>query len=426
MPKLLLRGGHLLTMDDALGELPRADVLIDGDRIVAVGPGLDPADAAVQDVRGHVVLPGLVDSHRHLWQSALAGIGADLSLSAYLPLLLGTVASRMEPADLRLSALLGAAEALHSGVTTVFDYCNATRSDEHADASVAGLAESGARAVYGHGDPERHAGLADLAARAGLVTGAVAMLSNEHAPMEQTGRHLAVARELGLVASMHVGCGAHGGRAGAVAALHRAGLLGPDLHFVHGNTITDAEVGLLVDSGAGVTVTPGVEAMMGHGPSAYGRFAARGARPAVGLDVAVTAGHSLFDQLRATLVLERDRHHRAALDVGREPTTLAPAAGDLLHAATVDGAAAIGLADRTGSLTPGKQADVVLLRGLEHLVGRPEPGRLAGAVVAMAGPADVTDVLVAGRFVKRHGRLVDHDLAALRAAGADLATRVLR
>jgi 5-methylthioadenosine/S-adenosylhomocysteine deaminase len=425
MTRLLLRGGHVLTMDDTLGELPRGDVLLDGDRIAAVGPRLDPEDATVLDVHGRVVLPGLVDSHRHLWQSALTGYGADLSLSAYLPLLLSTIASRFTPADVRLSTLLGAAEALSAGVTTVFDYANATHSDAHAEASVAGLVASGARAVFGHGDPERRAALAQLSTRDGLVTGAVAMLSNEHAPMEQTVRHLGTARELGLVASMHVGCGAHGRRAGAVTALHEAGLLGPDLHFVHCNTVTDDEVRMLVDSGAGVTVTPGVEAMMGHGPSAYGRFAVLGAAPAVGLDVAVAAGQDLLGQVRATLVLERQRDNQAALDAGHDPEPLTLSAGDLLRAVTIGGAAAIGLTDRTGSLTPGKQADLVLLRGLEHLAGRDEPGRVAGAVIVTAGPADVSDVLVAGRFVKRDGRLVDHDLAALRAAGAELAARVL-
>lgn len=425
MSLVLLRGGHVLTMDPDLGEIPVGDVLVADGRIVAVGTDLDPADAEVVDVRGEVVLPGLVDSHRHLWQSPLRGFGPDLSLGAYLPLLLGTAAGRITPDDLRLAGLLGAVEALDAGVTTVFDYGNATRSPAHATAAQEGLAEAGIRAVFGHGDPSDRAGLERLAAAKGLVTGALAVLSPEHGPLDEVARHIRLARKLGLVTSMHIGCGTGGTAARPVLALADAGLLGPDLHFVHGNTSSDADLRALVDGGAGITVTPTVEMMMGHGHPAYARLTALGARPALGVDVTLTTGPNLLDQARAILWSQRQHHNEQLLADGRDPWTLRPAAGDLLHAVTLGGAAAIGLADRVGSLTPGKRADILVLSGLSHLTGTTEPGRVAGAVVAVCGTPDVRDVLVDGRYVKRDGRLLDHDLSTLRATADEVARRVL-
>jgi cytosine/adenosine deaminase-related metal-dependent hydrolase len=392
-------------MDPVIGALPRADVLAVDGEIAAIGPDLSVAGAEVLDVSGHVVLPGFVDSHRHVWQAPLRGIGADMSLGDYLNVVLGQIAPRYQPADMRLATLLGAAEALDAGVTTVFDWNNATLSPQHADAALDGFAAAGIRAVLGHGNPDDPADVRRLANRTGRVTTGLAIIGPEYMPFDLAARHIRLGRELGLVVSMHVG---GGGPSTAVTRLHEADLLGPDLNLVHNNTISDDEVKMLVDSGVGITVTPTVEALMGHGSSAYGRFVDAGGAPAIGVDVVVNSVPDLFEPMRDALRAQR----------GRGANT--PAA-QLLRAVTIDGARAIGLADVVGSLAVGKRADIVVLGGLGHLTGT---GDVAGAVVTSLGPADVRVVLVDGRVVKRDGHLVEHDLAALRAAAVEVARRV--
>ncbi|GAA2642350.1 amidohydrolase family protein [Dactylosporangium fulvum] len=419
--RYLVQGGHVVTMEPGVGELPGADVLVDDGRIVAVGEGLDDAGAEVVDARGLVVAPGFADTHRHVWQAPLRGIGADMSLGRYLAEVLGRIATRYSPRDMWLATYLGALEALDAGVTTVFDWCNATQSPEHADASLDALGQAGIRALFGHGDPDDEAGVRRLAGTRGLVTTAIATTGAEFLPFDLASRHLALARELGMVASMHVGVGTHGPRVRAVTRLGEAGLLGPDLLLAHCNTLGDDEVRMVVGSGAGVSVTPVVECMMGHGTPAYGRFAAAGGTPSLGVDVPVGARPDLFEQMRAALVVERMHANRRSLDAGADPATVVPAAADLLRAATVDGARALGLAGRVGSLGPGKRADVILVAGLEHLAGG---APVAGALVAAGAAVDVRTVFVDGRIVKRDGHLVA-DLAKARVEAEEAARRIL-
>ncbi|HYN94017.1 MAG TPA: amidohydrolase family protein, partial [Pilimelia sp.] len=384
---LVLRGGHVIPVEGGAGELPATDVRVAAGRIAAIGPGLDTTGSDVLDVRGQAVLPGFVDTHRHIWQAPLRGVGADMSLRRYLSDILGGVAPRVRPADLRLAAVLGAAEALDAGVTTVFDWCNATLSPAHAEAALDGLAAAGIRAVFGHGNPDDPGDVGRLAPRTGLVTTALSLVGPEYLPFDVAARHIALARDLGLRASMHVGGGTHGPAGRAVSRLHEASLLGADLHFAHCATIGDDEVRMLVDSGAGVTVTPVVEAMMGHGTPAYGRFVAAGGAPALGVDVVVATGPDMFAPMRAALWQERARSNQAALDAGRDPTDVRPAAADLLRAATADGAAALGMAD-IGTIAVGRRADLVVLDGVGHLTGGAAAGAgsVAGAVVASLGP----------------------------------------
>jgi cytosine/adenosine deaminase-related metal-dependent hydrolase len=265
----------------------------------------------------------------------------------------------------------------------------------------------GIRAVVGHPDPHSAADVARLVNDTGTVTGGLAILGPVRGSWEDTRRQLRLAREIGAVVSMHA---QGGGQDSAVSELFRAGLLGADLNLIHLNDVTDDEAKMLVDAGAGTTVTPLVEATMGHGMSPYGRLRDNGGRVALGVDVVVNSVPDLFEPLRDTLRTERLR-----------TGTMRPAAS-VLPAATIDSARAIGLADQIGTLEVGKRADIVLLDGLAHLTGA---GSVAGAVVTSAGPANVHTVLVNGKLVKRDGRLLQHNLAELRAAATNLARRVL-
>jgi cytosine/adenosine deaminase-related metal-dependent hydrolase len=209
---------------------------------------------------------------------------------------------------------------------------------------------------------------------------------------------VARARELGLRMSMHMGTGAYGERYHGIAALERAGLLGDDMTFVHCCTSDDAELAMAADAGASVCVTPAVEASMpGLGRPATGRLLAHGLRPALGVDVEVGTPGDLFSQMRAALAAER-------LIGGEAELT----AEDLLGFATIDGARALGLDERIGSLTPGKQADLILVRTAD-LALAPASGP-AGTLVAAGHPGAVDTVVVAGRVRKREGRLIHPDL----------------
>ncbi|MEV4515252.1 amidohydrolase family protein [Dactylosporangium sp. NPDC049525] len=368
-------------------ELPGTDVLCTDGVITAVGPDLAGRAAPgceVLDATGLTVTAGFVDAHRHVWQAALRGTGADMPMSRYFAEILGTALSALSPAGAFDATALGASLALNAGVTTVFDYSNATRTPSHTDAILDAFEASGIRAVVGHGDPSATADVRRLTGRTGRVTGALAILGPEYDDWSTAVAQLAFGRDLGLMVSTHVG-------GGCVRRLHDAGLLGPDLQLVHLNAVTADDAKLLAAAGTAVVVTPTVEAVMGHGASAYGRLADAGARPAFGADVVINNPPDLFEPLRDTLRTSRLRTGSAS----------APAAADLLRAATADGARAVGLGDVIGTVEVGKRADLLLLDGLGHL-----RGDRAGAVVSCLSVADVRTVLVDGHVVKRDGQLL--------------------
>jgi 5-methylthioadenosine/S-adenosylhomocysteine deaminase len=373
---LVIKGGHVLGVGVA-------DVLISDGAIAGIGSFTGSAEL---DARGLVVLPGFVDTHRHLVQAPMRGSGADLTLSAYL----SDVLPRMDlsPDEVRAAVLLGAVEALDAGVTTVLHWGHG-----FVDVEVEALQESGIRAVYGASPSD-----APRFVPTGLVTGAVASFGPALS-FEDNVRDIEVARSLGFSTTMHVT------QAGSVARL--ADLLGPDLHFVHGNACTDDELRMLASAGCTLTVTPPVESMMGHGSPVYGRFVAAGGTPALGVDVVINSTADMFEQMRAALWLERLRGFPLA-------------AGSLLRSATADGAHALRLPD-VGSLEVGQRADIVLLSGFSHLPSE----LLPGGIVSTGSVADVHTVLIDGRIVKRDGVLVDHDLPSLRAAVHDVARKVL-
>jgi 5-methylthioadenosine/S-adenosylhomocysteine deaminase len=288
-----------------------------------------------------------------------------MSLGGYFGRYLGNVGPAFGAEQLHVSTLLGAVEALEAGVTTLFDWCNATNSPTHADAAVEALEASGIRAVFGHGNPSDEADVRRIRDRlgdTGLVTMGLALIGPEFGPVEAATREIELARELDVIASMHVGCGTSGPRAAAVSELAAGGLLGPDLNFVHCNTISDAEVAWIVDTGSTVSITPLVECLMGHGTPALARFLRAGGAPSVGVDVVVASASDLFGQRRAGLSVARMVANQQLLDSGEDPKSVWPPARDLLRAATLSGAQAAGLADRVGSLTVGKQADIAILR----------------------------------------------------------------
>ncbi|MGW7420541.1 amidohydrolase family protein [Streptomyces sp. NPDC054813] len=403
--RILLAGGTVVSMDPAVGDLERGDVLIEDGVIVEVAEAIDAPDAEVIDATDRIVMPGFVDTHRHTWQTAFRGIGADWTFPEWAQAMHRTLKPRYRPEDVYLGTLLGRLEALHSGVTTMLDWFHCAQSPEHADAGVAALRDAPGRSVFCHGagwgtadsvEAEIRRVRSALPGDDTLVTMAFGLRGAEDTSMDTVAEELKLAAELGLRTSLHV---ESEGIRRPVADLHEHGLLRDTTTFVHANGIGDDELRMLADAGATVSISPDVELKMGFGWPMTGRMLAAGLRPTLSVDDVPSVGGDMFSTMRTTYVVQR------GLDGGLDSR-------DLLEFATVDGAHALGLAARTGSLTPGKDADVILLRTDDITVAPvTDP---AGTIVAAGHPGLVDTVLVAGRVVKRDGALVDVDLRALR------------
>ncbi|MGV9360089.1 amidohydrolase family protein [Amycolatopsis sp. NPDC003731] len=396
--KTLVRGGLVVSMDPAIGDLPRGDVLIEDGRIAAVGPNLDAAGAEVVDAAGKIVLPGFVDTHRHTWQTAFRGIGAGWTFGQYRVAMHGTLGPHYRPEDVHLGNLLGRIEALNSGVTTLLDWFHRADRPENADAAIQGLRDAPGRSIfcYGAAGPDIEPEIRRVRA---LLPGdemALGLRGPVMSTMDETAADVALARELGLPVSMHVH-GTAGWPRGdrPIAGMHARGLLDDRTTVVHGNGLSDDQLAMLADAGGSVSVSPDVELKMGFAPPVTGRALAAGLRTSLSIDDCPSAGGDMFGAMRTALAVDRAVTPR-----------------DLLGFATVDGARACGLGARTGSLTVGKDADLILLDAEDPAVF--PVGDVAGTLVTAGHPGLVDSVFVAGKAVKRHGRLLGLDLPALR------------
>jgi 5-methylthioadenosine/S-adenosylhomocysteine deaminase len=414
----LIKGGHILTMDPALGDFGNADVLIDGDRIVAVGPNLEAADVEVIDATNTLVLPGFVDTHRHIWEGVLRNIGTDVPLegrTSYISHVLHKLAPAFRPEDAYAGNLVSALGAIDAGITTLLDWSHIQGSPAHTDAVVQALEDSGMRAVFAYGFPwwgkweERQpswfvrAATEHFSTKDQLLTLALAAPGPEFTDFEITRDHWKLARETGARITTHVGVGSYG-QDGKLEEFGAAGLLGPDTTYIHCTTLNDTEIQMIVDSGGTVSLAAPVEMMMGHGLPPIQKFLDRGQAPSLSVDVETNVPSDMFNQMRSVLGLQR----AIASAEGKDPVS----ARDVLHYATVEGARANGLESKVGTLTPGKQADIVMLR-TDRLNVTPLNDPATAVVVGM-DTSNVDTVLIAGRVMKRGGRLLHVDWGAVR------------
>jgi cytosine/adenosine deaminase-related metal-dependent hydrolase len=419
---LFISGGHVVTFDPAIGDLPRGDLLIRDGQIAAVGADLSAraAGARVVQARGRLVIPGLVDTHRHVWQGALGGLTGQVSLSGYSGAVIAGLASRYTSEDLYAGTLWGALQALNAGITTVADWSHNLPTPRHADANVRALHDSGIRGVFLYGGPGPH-GLAFFGvpapqhprdarrARAehfpggarGRLRMGLALRGPAFSTPEATADDFAFARDLGLPISVHVGMA---GFPGAVATLDKLGLLGPDVNYVHANQLSDREFGLIADSGGSVSVTPSVEMTMALGTyPATGQVISRGIAAGLGVDTTTGSGTDLFTEMRLALAAERARANAGAVSRDEAVELVELGQRDMLRLATLDAARAWRLDHEVGSLTPGKQADVTVVdMRSPHLDGSGDP---VATLVMGAGAADVETVVVGGEIVKAGGAL---------------------
>ncbi|HJU47699.1 MAG TPA: amidohydrolase family protein [Gaiellaceae bacterium] len=424
----LIKGGTVVTADRALGDFSEADVLVEDARIVAVGPALEAGeDALVIDAADHVVMPGMVDTHRHTWQALMRNIAADWTLAHYFTGLHGTMSGLYRPEDTYAGNLIGALEALDSGITTLLDWSHNLSTAEHADAAVDALFDSGMRAVFAHGGGYEHwQPVSTLPHPAGdvrrlreqrfasddqLVTMCLAPRGNQFATLEVTQQDWQLAEDLGLRISCHFGDG-EWGKGRPVAKLAEMGMLGPTMTFVHCNSLADDELTMMADAGCSASISPDIELQMGHGWPATGRLLDAGIRPSLSIDVCCSNGGHMFGTIRATVGTERGFEQHDARERGEVLPELRLTCRDVVEFATIEGARACGLDHRIGSLTPGKHADIVLLRA--DTFGMTPLNNPLGAIVYNAHPGLVDTILVDGKVVKRDGKLLGVDADRVR------------
>jgi 5-methylthioadenosine/S-adenosylhomocysteine deaminase len=422
--RLCIHDGFVVSMDAEIGDVPNGDVLVADGRIVEIGRGLEASGAERIDATGMIVMPGFVDTHRHTWQTPVRGVLPCCTLDHYFEVMLGSVGGHYRPEDVQIGNYAGALEALNGGVTTLLDWSHINNTPEHSDAAIEGLKDAGIRAVYAHGVPTggewwafselehpediRRIRETYFSSDDGLITLALAARAPGNSNFEVAKHDWELARDLAIRISVHVGMRLTNVHVQHVKNMHDLGLLGPDTTYIHCTDSTDEELDLIADSGGTASIAPYVEMLMGHGPPPTGRLLERGVRPSLSVDVVSSVPGEMFTQMRTALVAERIGAFTDTPDLAFDPTL---SHRDVLEFATIEGARACALGDRIGSLTPGKQADIVLLN-TEAINTTPVLDPLA-TIVVFADTSNVDSVFVAGRAVKRNGRLLDTDLNAV-------------
>jgi 5-methylthioadenosine/S-adenosylhomocysteine deaminase len=323
---VLITGGHVATFDPDTGDLPATDVLIREGRIAAIGPDLASysPDARAIDAVGRLVLPGLVDTHRHVWQGAIGGTTGQTSLSGYFGSVIAGLAPHYEPEDIYAGVLWGALQALDAGITTVADWSHNLATPEHADANIQALHDAGLRAVFLFGgpgeeglgwfaDPERpHPPDARRVREQHFAAGAsgrlhmgLALRGPAMSSREATKHDFDLARELDVPISIHVGMA---GYPGAVETLDELALLGPDINYAHANGLSDDEYERIAATGGSISICPSIDMLMALGTHpATGRALAHDIPAGLSADTITGTGTDLFSEMRLALAAERSR-----------------------------------------------------------------------------------------------------------------------
>lgn len=432
---LLIKGGCVLTLDRALGDFESADVLVTGRTITAVAPTIDAPDAEVVDASRMIVMPGLVDTHRHMWEGILRNVLPNGSLGDYRDVVQRTFGAKYTPDDVYAGNLISALGAIDSGVTCILDWSHIQNSPEHTDAAIKALADSGVRAVFAYGNGENESGRY-WEMTTSKFPGDIARLRRQYfssddqlltlflaAPSASEDRVLEAfraAREVGARITIHVGV-TPAGATGLIEKLNAQRGLAADTTYVHCCTLNDTEWKLIRDTGGTVSIAGYVESLMGHGIPPIQKALDLGIRPSLSVDVETSVPNDFFGQMRTVLALQkREAWQRRHAGDANAPAFLT--ARDVLEFATIEGARANGLDHRIGTLTPGKDADIVLLR-TDRLNVMPM-NNAVGAVVTSMGPHNVDTVLIAGRIMKRHGDMIGLDMARLTRLTDDARDRV--
>jgi cytosine/adenosine deaminase-related metal-dependent hydrolase len=451
--RYVIRGGHVMSMDPKIGDFANADVLVEGKKIVAVGPNLHAGGADEIDARGRIVMPGFIDTHHHQFETALRSFlangllindqsGSPSANPTYFEYILLTFAPVYRPEDVYISELFGGLAQLDDGVTTVHDVSQIHHSPAHSDAAIKALFDAGRRAAFGFFES---AGANILGTNPGnkYPTDAPRIKKQWFSSSDQlvhmimggevylgdatTDQSWTIGRQLDLQVAAHI-LSPFGIRpifdklaAGTGGNGHIG--IGPDNLFIHMTGMADAAWQKVKDVGAQVSIAFPIEMNMRHGIPPIIKMQQLGMEPSLSTDVEVTMTADFFTQMRVCMNMQRMVVNQMVLEQGdfyppKQYPTPAPGTPallttrDVLRYATINGAKHLRLDKKTGSLTPGKEADIIILDATAVNVA--PLNNVPGAVVSLMDRTNVETVIVAGKVRKWKGKLLDVDLNNLR------------
>jgi cytosine/adenosine deaminase-related metal-dependent hydrolase len=420
---IVLRGGTVLTMDDIHTVHEGADVLVVGDKIEAVGPNLDVPDGTQEiDASGGIVMPGMIDTHRHMWQTAMRGYGADWTLTQYFVWYYLEHGKTFRPEDIHAGNLLSAWESLEAGVTTTVDWSHGLQTVDHADAAVDALQAVPGRFVLAYGniqagpwdwtaDPAVRDFFERRRAGAGDMLGFQLAFDVTGDPSFPEKAAFEVARDLGLAVTTHAGVWGATNDDG-IRLIHENGFANPENIYVHAATLSTDSYQRIAASGGSVSVSTESEQSAGQGYPPTWQVRQYDIPVSLSMDTSVWWSGDLFSAMRTTLGADRSREHLEAHVKGDTVTALSLRAEHVVDWATRGGAHALGR-DDLGRLVPGAKADVVLIKNDDSPVSFPLLNPY-GQIAFQAQRGDVHTVIVDGKIVKADGKLVGFDAAAVR------------
>ncbi|MFD5425132.1 amidohydrolase family protein [Streptomyces sp. NPDC127084] len=426
--RILFRGATIVTMDPSLDVLEHGDLLVEGTTIAAVGPDLSRDDAVAVDASGTILAPGFVDTHRHAWQAQLRRVMPDVDdLAGYVNATLAGYATAYRPQDMYTGTRLAALTAIDGGITTLLDFSHNSRSGEHSDAAIEALADTGIRGVHASMGP--HFGVWDrqwpgdltrlrqqyFPSDDQLLTLRLAALATDEiaGPALAYGPELrCAAAELGIGVAVDAVIGATSSQ--AVLRWAREGVLGPDVTLIHSTGLTSEAWRAMADTGSTVALAPTSDSQIGLDTAipAIDESLAAGIRPGLSVDVEVALAGDMFTQMRTLHTIQRMRAVNGSYGGEGKEAPARIGTRDVLDFATLQGAHTIGLGRTTGSLTPGKKADLLVIQA-EDVNNMPLNDPI-GTVVLGTDARNISAVLIDGEPRKWGGLVLDTDIADLR------------
>ena len=423
--RVLIKGGVVLTLDRQVGDFAQADVLIEDGKIRELRPSIAASgdDTAIVDGANHILIPGFVDTHCHSYQGLLRGVLANGLLNPdYNQIVQNTVTPAYQAADAYAGMLVTALGMIDTGTTAIVDISQVSHSPEHSDALIRALQETGLRAVYsyhrGSGPAAQYPQDIKRLARTYFSSRdqllRLAFTTNLTAPM------YALAREVGVPVVQHL---VGNNLTAPLRELERAGLTRAGDEYIHCLGIDDAGWRLIKDTGGRVSLCTTIDMTMGHGTPTIQEALDHGFRPSLSSDHGVTITQDFFSLMRSTFTYQRLRVLQRARS-GEQNLPALLTCRDVLEFATIEGARCANLDDKVGTLTPGKEADIVMLRA-DQLDVWPL-NNAPGAVVNLMNPRHVEAVFIAGKVRKWRGSLVGIDLARVRRLAQEARDAVMR